>query len=76
MLLICDEVQTGFGRTGKMFASEWLDGGVRPDVLVCAKGIANGFPISAIATRQDLSMKQTAGGMVRSVSFFWICPII
>ena len=31
-----------------MFASEWIDGGVRPDILICAKGIANGFPISAI----------------------------
>eukprot|EP00918_Siedleckia_nematoides_P096774 GHVU01212329.1.p1 GENE.GHVU01212329.1~~GHVU01212329.1.p1 ORF type:complete len:269 (-),score=13.73 GHVU01212329.1:620-1426(-) len=64
ILLICDEVQTGFGRTGTMFASEWMDGGVRPDILVCAKGIANGLPISAIATRQDLSIKQTPGGMV------------
>lgn len=41
-------MQTGFGRSGTMFASEWLDGGVRPDILICAKGIANGFPMSAI----------------------------
>jgi 4-aminobutyrate aminotransferase len=62
-LLIADEVQTGFGRTGEMFASEWLDGGVKPDILVCAKGIANGFPLSAIATRSDLACKQPPGSM-------------
>jgi 4-aminobutyrate aminotransferase len=44
-----------------MFASEWMDGGVRPDILVCAKGIANGFPLSAVATRHELSVKQTPG---------------
>jgi len=37
LLLILDEVQTGFGRTGAMFASEWIDGGVRPDILISAK---------------------------------------
>lgn len=47
-------MQTGFGRTGAMFASEWMDGGVRPDVLVMAKGIANGFPISAIGAERSL----------------------
>jgi 4-aminobutyrate aminotransferase-like enzyme len=46
-----------------MFASEWLDGGVKPDILVCAKGIANGFPLSAIATRSDLACKQPPGSM-------------
>jgi 4-aminobutyrate aminotransferase len=61
LLLIADEVQTGFGRSGAMFASEWMDGGVHPDIIICAKGIANGFPISAIATRQELSNKQTPG---------------
>jgi 4-aminobutyrate aminotransferase len=46
VLLILDEVQSGFGRTGAMFASEALN--VRPDVLVMAKGMGSGFPISAI----------------------------
>lgn len=46
ILFVGDEVQTGFGRTGKMFALEHA--GVCPDVLVMAKGIASGFPISAI----------------------------
>jgi 4-aminobutyrate aminotransferase len=46
MLFIADEVQAGFGRTGKMFAVD--HSGVRPDILVMAKGIASGFPLSAI----------------------------
>lgn len=55
--LIChsDEVQSGFGRTGKYFAVE--HSGVRPDILVIAKGIANGFPLSAIVTRKELTDK-------------------
>lgn len=63
MLLICDEVQTGFGRTGHMFACDWIDGGIRPDVLICAKGIANGYPLSAVATRSELSAMQPGGSM-------------
>ena len=51
------------GRTGTMFACEWLDGGVRPDIIVMAKGLGNGFPISAIATRSELSAKQPPGSM-------------
>ena len=43
--LIFDEVQTGFGRTGQMFAAQTL--GVRPDIMAIAKGIANGFPLGA-----------------------------
>jgi len=63
ILLIADEVQTGFGRTGTMFASEWLDGGVAPDIMTMAKGLGNGYPISGIATRSDLSDKQPPGSM-------------
>ncbi len=63
ILLIADEVQTGFGRTGAMFASEWMDNGVSPDILISAKGIANGFPLSAIASRGELAVKQTPGSM-------------
>ncbi len=52
ILLIADEVQTGFGRTGKMFAVEhW---GVQPDILTMAKGIASGLPLSGLIARQDL----------------------
>jgi 4-aminobutyrate aminotransferase len=63
MLLIADEVQTGFGRTGNMFSCEWLDGGVKPDIIISAKGLANGFPLSAVATRSEISCKQPPGSM-------------
>lgn len=45
-ILICDEIQCGYGRTGKFFAHQWL--GVRPDLITVAKGIANGFPMGAV----------------------------
>ncbi|KAI8364777.1 pyridoxal phosphate-dependent transferase [Radiomyces spectabilis] len=61
ILLICDEVQSGFGRTGKMFAVEHF--GVTPDILVMAKGIASGYPLSAIVSRQDIMDKQPPGSM-------------
>ncbi|OAP64171.1 4-aminobutyrate transaminase [Fonsecaea erecta] len=61
ILLVTDEVQCGFGRTGKMFAIEhW---GVRPDILVMAKGIANGFPLSGIVSRKELMDTQKPGSM-------------
>ena len=44
--LICDEIQCGYGRSGKFFAHQWL--GIRPDLISCAKGIANGFPMGAV----------------------------
>ena len=51
-LLICDEVQSGFGRTGKMFAEEhW---GVAGDIICLAKGIANGLPLGAIVARASV----------------------
>jgi 4-aminobutyrate aminotransferase len=52
ILLIADEVQTGFGRTGRMWATEWYD--ARPDMLVMAKGIASGLPLSGILARREL----------------------
>jgi len=61
ILLVADEVQSGFGRTGKMFAIEhW---GVRPDILVMAKGIANGMPLSGIVSRKELMDLQNPGSM-------------
>jgi len=53
ILFIADEVQSGFARTGKMFAIEHY--GVVPDILVTAKGIADGFPLSAFTTREDIA---------------------
>lgn len=63
ILLICDEIQTGFGRTGSMFACDWIDNGITPDIVTMAKGIANGFPLSAIGTRKELSDLQEPGTM-------------
>lgn len=53
ILFIADEVQSGFGRTGRMFAIEHY--GVTPDILVTAKGIADGFPLSAFTTRPEIA---------------------
>lgn len=61
ILLVADEVQCGFGRTGKMFAIEHYN--VRPDILIMAKGIANGFPLSGIASRKELFDTQKPGSM-------------
>jgi 4-aminobutyrate aminotransferase len=52
ILLIADEVQTGMGRTGRMWASEWV--AARPDIVVMAKGIASGMPLSGIMARPEL----------------------
>jgi acetylornithine/N-succinyldiaminopimelate aminotransferase len=57
LLLVLDEVQTGMGRTGKLFAHEWS--GVTPDVMAVAKGIGGGFPIGAF-----LATEAAAAGMV------------
>jgi 4-aminobutyrate aminotransferase len=53
ILFIADEVQSGFGRTGKLFAIEHF--GVEPDILVMAKGIADGFPLSATTARAEIA---------------------
>ena len=45
-ILICDEIQCGYGRSGRFFAHQWLD--IRPDIITVAKGIANGFPMGAV----------------------------
>ncbi|GAB3485812.1 aspartate aminotransferase family protein [Azotobacter salinestris] len=58
-LLIFDEVQTGVGRTGELFA--YMHYGVVPDILSTAKGLGGGFPIGAILTRTDLARHLSAG---------------
>ena len=59
ILLVADEVQSGFGRTGKFFAVEHTQ--TIPDVLLMAKGIASGLPLSGLAARQELMSKWRPG---------------
>jgi 4-aminobutyrate aminotransferase len=59
ILLVADEVQSGFGRTGKFFAVEHFD--VVPDVLTMAKGIASGLPLSCVVTRPELGARWRTG---------------
>ena len=62
IMLIADEVQSGFCRTGKMFASQyWAEAGCAPDIIATAKSIAAGMPISAIIARQELMDAVPAG---------------
>ena len=59
ILLIADEVQTGFGRTGEMFAVRHWD--VEPDILVMAKGIASGLPLSGLIAKRELLQRLAPG---------------
>lgn len=59
ILLIVDEVQTGFGRTGKFWGGDHF--GARPDILITAKGLASGFPLSVIAAPEELMGKAWPG---------------
>lgn len=59
LLLIFDEVQTGMGRTGTLFAYEQL--GVTPDILTLAKALGNGLPIGVMLTREDIAASFTVG---------------
>lgn len=64
ILLIADEVQTGYCRTGKMFATDyWAEEGVYPDILVSAKSIAAGLPISAVTAKEEI-MESLAPGEI------------
>jgi len=59
LLLIYDEVQSGAGRTGKLFAHQWADGAADPDIMAVAKGMGGGFPVGAC-----LATERAAEGMV------------
>lgn len=55
-LLILDEIQSGYGRTGRFFAHQYA--GIRPDIITCAKGIANGFPMGAVIISPAIEAKK------------------
>ena len=61
IMLICDEVQSGFGRTGKWFAFEHY--GILPDIMTVAKGIASGLPLSGVFTRTEIMKKVDVGSI-------------
>jgi 4-aminobutyrate aminotransferase/(S)-3-amino-2-methylpropionate transaminase len=61
IVLIADEIQTGFGRTGTLFACEQL--GLEPDLLLCAKGLGGGLPISAVVGKAELMDGPQEGGI-------------
>jgi acetylornithine aminotransferase len=71
VLLIFDEIQTGMGRTGKLFAYE--HSGIEPDVMTLAKALANGLPIGAMLAREDIAAAFTAGS---HASTFGGTPIV
>jgi acetylornithine aminotransferase len=70
-LLIFDEIQTGMGRTGKLFAYEHF--GIQPDVMTLAKALANGLPIGAMLAKEDIAAAFTAGS---HASTFGGTPIV
>lgn len=59
LLLVLDEVQTGMGRTGKLFAYEWA--GIDPDIMAIAKGLGGGFPVGAILATDKAAAGMTVG---------------
>lgn len=61
IVLIADEIQTGFGRTGKFFASEYS--GVEPDLITTAKGMAGGFPLAAVTGKAEIMDAALPGGL-------------
>ena len=59
ILLLLDEVQTGMGRTGRLFAHEWA--GITPDIMATAKGLSGGFPVGACLTTEEVGACMTPG---------------
>jgi acetylornithine/N-succinyldiaminopimelate aminotransferase len=64
--LILDEVQSGYGRTGRFFAHQWLSG-LMPDLVTVAKGMGNGFPIGGVLIHPDIKASHLD---------FWVPPLV
>ncbi len=71
IVTIFDEVQAGFGRTGKMFTYEHY--GIKPDLIVCGKGISSSLPLSAVIGRQDIMDLYAPGSMTSTHSASPVC---
>ena len=71
IVLIMDEVQAGFGRTGKMFCFE--NYGIKPDLIACGKGISSSLPISAVIGRKDIMKLYAPGSMTSTHSASPLC---
>jgi 4-aminobutyrate aminotransferase/(S)-3-amino-2-methylpropionate transaminase len=71
IVLIMDEVQAGFGRTGKMFCFEHY--GIKPDLIACGKGISSSLPISAVIGRSDIMNMYPPGSMTSTHSASPLC---
>lgn len=61
IVLVADEIQTGFGRTGRFFASEYA--GIEPDLITTAKGIAGGYPLAAVTGKAEIMDAPLPGGL-------------
>ena len=61
IVLVSDEIQTGFGRTGRFFATEYA--GIEPDLMTVAKGVAGGFPLAAVVGKSDIIDAPLPGGL-------------
>jgi 4-aminobutyrate aminotransferase/(S)-3-amino-2-methylpropionate transaminase len=61
IVLVVDEIQTGFGRTGRFFASEYA--GIEPDIITIAKGVAGGYPLAAVTGKAEIMDAPLAGGL-------------
>lgn len=59
ILMVLDEIQCGYGRTGKMFAYEWAD--IEPDIMALAKGIGGGFPLGACLAKEEIGKAMVPG---------------
>ncbi|HYL04502.1 MAG TPA: aspartate aminotransferase family protein, partial [Thermoanaerobaculia bacterium] len=73
VLLVADEIFTGFGRTGRLFAVEGE--GVRPDLLCCGKALGGGLPIAAVLARRQLFRVWSTGGEALRTSTFLANPV-